>query len=353
MVGQHPELYAFPELNQFRDEQTSGLLARETSDPVPHREAPMNRLRLLVSILALVALASTLVACGGDSGGGGGGEDPQKVLDQTFSSHPSIKSGNLDLKLKIDVKQHGNEGGSVNAGLTGPFENQGAGKIPKFDFAVTGSYDNFDPAGPESDFDFEGGLTSTSDATFFSFNYKGTKLFPGNFRIDRSQFALFKGALLAIPESGSLLTNLSNEGSTAVDGTSTTHISGDLDLDKAPGVLRFVLSNSRALTFLGLGNLGGSKLPPDSQAVNSQIVAAADRLINAAHVDIYSGKQDNVLRRLAIHLSLSGVSVETVDVSLDIQLSDLNKPQTIEAPPNPKPFSDLIREFKAYGAAVS
>jgi hypothetical protein len=37
MIGQHPQLYAFPELNLVRDEQISGLLALETSDPVPHQ----------------------------------------------------------------------------------------------------------------------------------------------------------------------------------------------------------------------------------------------------------------------------------------------------------------------------
>ena len=306
----------------------------------------MNRLRLLVSILALVALVSTLIACGG-SGGGGGSEDPQKILDQTFSGHPSIKSGNLNLKLKVDVKQHGNEGGSVNTELSGPFENQGAGEVPKFDFAVTGGYHNFDTAVPESDFDFEGGLTSTGDAAFISVNFQHSKLFPGDFRIDGSQFALFKGGLLAIPASPLLLTNLTNDGDTEVDGTPTTHISGDLDLDKALSVLKFIRSNASALNVLGLGYLGRSPLPADSQ-----IVAGLDRLIDTAHIDVYSGKQDHVLRRLTIRLSLNGVSVETVDVSLDAKLNDLNEPQTIEAPPNPKPFSDLVQKYLGLLAAV-
>ncbi len=307
----------------------------------------MSRLRLLNAISVLAGLAVTVAACGGGSSGGSGGEDPQTVLDQTFSSHPSIKSGNLDLTLKVDVKQHGNEGGSVTTELSGPFETQGAGEVPKFDFDVTGGYDNLDPAVPESDFGFKGRLTSTGDAVYISPNLKGFDFLSGNFRIDPSQFALFKGALLAIPASPSLLTNLSNEGNAEVDGTPTTQVSGDLDLGAAPSVYKYVRSNANALKLVGLGFLGRSQLPPDSA-----IVAGLDPLINTATGDVYSGKQDHVLRRLTNHLSLNGVSVKTVDLNLDVKLSDLNKPQTIEAPPNPKPVSELVQRFFAFVAAA-
>jgi hypothetical protein len=37
MLGQHPQLYAFPELNLFRAERVSDLFAFEDSDPVPHQ----------------------------------------------------------------------------------------------------------------------------------------------------------------------------------------------------------------------------------------------------------------------------------------------------------------------------
>lgn len=306
----------------------------------------MNRLRLLVSILAHVALVSTFVACGG-GGGGGGGEDPQKILGQTFSGHPSIKSGNLDLKLAVDVKQHGNEGGSVNAEISGPFENPGAGEVPKFAFDVSGIFHNFNSAAESPDSHFGGGLISTGDAMYIALTRKGGGLFgglfQGNFELQQSQFALLKGAVLTIPESGSLLTNLSNEGDADVDGTPTTHISGDLNVDKAPAVVGFLHSHAAGLRYVG----APSPLPGDSE-----IIAGLNRLIDRAQVDVYSGKQDHVLRRLTIHLSLNGVSVETVDVTLDAKLSDLNKPESIEAPPNPKPFSELIRQFNAFAAAV-
>jgi hypothetical protein len=306
----------------------------------------MNRLRLLVSILSLFALGSTVVACGG-----GGGEDPQKVLDQTLSSHSSIKSGKLNLKLAIDIHQQGNEGGSVNAEISGPFENQGAGELPKFDLDVSGIYHNFDTAAESPDSHFGGELISTGDAMYIALTRKGGGLlgglFQGNFKLQQSQFALLKGAVLAIPISGSLLTNLSNEGDADVDGTPTTHISGDLNVDKAPAVLDFLHANAGGLRYAGLGFLGGSPLPADSE-----VIAGLNRLIDTARVDVYSAKQDHLLRRLTLHLSLNGVSVRTVDVTLDAKLNELNQPQTIEAPPNPKPFSELIRQFNAFAAAV-
>src|SRR4051812_33412977 len=111
----------------------------------------MTRFRALFTIFCCAILATAFVACGG-GGDSSSNEDPQKVLDQTFSGdHESVNSGNLDVSLAVDVS--GDQGGSFDASVNGPFENQGDNKIPKFDLDA-----KVDSSGQGQDVNFEGGL---------------------------------------------------------------------------------------------------------------------------------------------------------------------------------------------------
>jgi hypothetical protein len=305
----------------------------------------LTRFRLIFAISVLAALATALVACGGGGDGGGGGEDPNKVLDQTFSSdHESVKSGDVSLKFNVDVA--GKQSGSLDAELSGPFESQGQDQIPKLDFDVKA-----DASGQGQNFNFEGGLTSTGDAAFV--NYKGT-----DYEVDKSLFDQFQQAVkqaaaqgdqnqqsgaqflkqLGIDDPKSLLTNLKNEGTSDVEGTATNHISGDLDIGKTVDSLKNLLSNASAL-----GSLGGSSPDLPSGSELDQVKNA----IKTAHFDLYSGQGDHILRRLTINLVIeppSG-SVDKVDLTFDVTLGAVNESQSIEAPSNPKPFSELLKQL--------
>jgi hypothetical protein len=305
----------------------------------------LTRFRLLFAISTLAVIATALVACGG-GGGGGGGEDPQKVLDQTFSSNnESIKSGDLSLKFNVDVS--GSKGGTLNAELSGPFESQGSNQIPKLDFNVTA-----DLSGSSQNFNFQGGLISTGDAAFVS--YKGA-----DYQVPASLFNQYKqlvqqagaqqtghqqsaGALLkqlGISDPKDLLTNLSNDGESDVEGITTNHISGDLDVNKAVDALKQALTGASAL-----GALGGSSTQLPSASQLDQVKSA----IKTAHFDLYSGKDDHILRRLTINLSIvppSSSSVDKVDLTVDVTLGKVNEPQTITAPSGAKPLSALLRQF--------
>ncbi len=90
-----------------------------------------------------------------------------------------------------------------------------------------------------------------------------------------------------------------------------------------------------------LGALGGAASPqiPDASQLD-QIKSA----VKTAHFDLYSGTDDHILRRLTLDLSVEPTSGTTkkVDINFDISLGKVNESQTIEAPSNPKPFSDLL-----------
>lgn len=302
----------------------------------------MRRFRLLLAISVLAALATALVACGDDDGDSGG-EDPQTVINQTFSGdNEKVESGNLSLTLDVDVS--GDEDASVDAELSGPFESQGEGDVPRF--ALTASASG---SGGGDDFSFDGGLTSTGDAAYV--NYKDS-----DYEVDQSLFDRFAAQIesasgqqgqgdqqgaqqlldaLGIQEPTELLTNLTNEGTEDVEGTETVHVSGDLDVDKLVESVKGLIGNASLL-----GQLGGdtSQLPDPDQL---DVVKDA---VKEAHFDIYSGVDDHILRRLGVSLSIEAEG-DSADIGFDLTLSDVNEPQTIDAPANPKPFRDLLGDL--------
>ena len=302
----------------------------------------MTRFRLLLAALALLAAVAFLAACGG------GGEDrsdlsPGEVLDQTFSAdNDKVDSGKLDLKVALDVA--GKQAGTIDAAISGPFESQGTNKIPKFDIDVATSGSGAAGKG----FDVDGGLESTGDSAFV--NYKGS-----DYEVDQTIFDAFKkqaesaasdetqnkssGSQLlkrfGIDNPKDLLTNLRNEGSADVEGTETTHVSGDLDVTKLVDGLKSLSAGAGVLGALGGG---ASQLPSPDEL--DQLKSS----IKQAHFDIYSGNDDHILRRITIAISIEPATGTTdkADVNLDLTLADVNESQTIEAPSNPKPFSELL-----------
>jgi hypothetical protein len=310
----------------------------------------LTRIRLLFVACMLAVLATGLVACGG-GGDNGSGEDPQKVLDQTFSGdNEKVTSGDLSLSVKVNTT--GKDSGSFDASLSGPFENQGDNKVPKLDLQVSAS-----GSGNGQDFNFDGGLTSTGDAAFV--NYKGT-----DYEVDQSIFDQFKSQIesatgqqqsqqsageffkqLGIDNPKSLLTNLSNDGTDDVEGTETNHISGDVDVGKAVDSFKSLLGSASLLQ-----QLGGSSANLPSPDQLDQVKDA----VKEAHFDIYSGTDDHILRRLTIAVSIEPPSGTTdkVDLNLDFTIGGVNEPQTVEAPSNPKPLRDLLSKLGVPASAL-
>ena len=79
--------------------------------------------------------------------------------------------------------------------------------------------------------------------------------------------------------------------------------------------------------------------------------------MKTAHIDVYTGESDHLLRKLAVTLDIappsgaaSGVSEVKLDFSLTI--NDVNQPQTITAPQNAKPLSDLTGQLGGLGLSL-
>jgi hypothetical protein len=306
----------------------------------------LTRLRTLFLFGTVLALAAVLAACGSSgNSSSASNENPQTVVDD--ATLQGIKSGNLDLSLGVDAE--GSQGGKVDVSLSGPFQGQGTGQLPQLDMNLKASGSIND-----KDVDFEGGLVLLADRAYV--NYKGTE-----YEIDPTTFSFVKSTLLQAPgqgqsglskscqdavgglKVGDFVNNLSNDGSSDVGGTSTTHVSGDLDLTGAIDQLSSVTDNPACRSqFKSVGKLpAGAKL--------DQAKAMLSSVVKTAHVDLYVG-DDNIVRRITVQLTIeppagSGSGPKKVSLSIDLTLTDVNEPQTITAPSEAKPINDLFQQL--------
>ncbi len=306
----------------------------------------MSRLRFLYALAALavmVAATTALAACGGDSDKSG--ESPQTVLDE--ATLEGIESGDIDLSLGLNAQ--GPEGGNLDVSLSGPFQGEGAGSLPQLDMTAkaNGSIDG-------ENVDFEGGVVLLPNSAYV--NYEGTE-----YEVDPTTFSFIESALnQAQREAGAdvgsagaaacqeefgklkvadFVENGANEGSADVDGTSTTKVSGDLEVSGAiDAVLEVVESRPCRAQLAAAG-----PLPSESE-----IEAAKDEVgsaVKTAHASVYVG-DDDIVRRLELQLKIEpqngGSGPKRVEIDLDLTLSGVNEEQKISAPENAKPLSRLF-----------
>ena len=122
----------------------------------------MTRIRTFI-LLCLLALAVPIViaGCGSDDSS----EDPQTVLDETFNNDTKVTSG--DLSLTASVNAEGDQGGSFEASLSGPFQGDAdnPNAIPQLDWTVSAT-----GSGAGQSIDFSGGLTVTDDNAYVTYN---------------------------------------------------------------------------------------------------------------------------------------------------------------------------------------
>ncbi len=301
----------------------------------------MSRFRTLALLAALAALVTGVAACGS----GGGSDDPQQVIDN--ASLEGVKSGNVDLSLAI--KAEGKEGGDANIELSGPFQSGGKGDLPQL--AMTASVKG---SSVGESIDFEGGLTLLSDRAFV--NYEGTEyeVDPTTFGFVRSAFeqAQQQGGSEGNPadvaacqeaasglEVGDFVENLNDEGSADVDGTSTTKVSGDLDVGSViDAIIKLTEDPACSSQLEAAGPLPIGEL----EKAKSEVAGG----VKKAHVEVYVG-DDNIIRKLAAEMTIEpkGTSGEKVEVEFELALSGVNEEQDISAPSGAKPLQGLFQKL--------
>jgi hypothetical protein len=302
----------------------------------------LSRFRTLGLLATLVALAVTLAACGGSSSSD---EDPQKVVEN--ATLEGVDSGTLDLSL--DVKATGEESGDIDVSLSGPFQSKGGNQaLPELALTAkaNGSVEG-------EDVDFEGGITVLPDRAFV--NYKGTE-----YEVDPTTFGFVKSSfeqaqqgsgdeagnadLSACQEAaeglefGDFFKSLSNEGSEDVDGTSTTKVSGDVNVGGAIDALITLSENPACSSQLE----AAGPLPLDElEEAKGEVTSA----VKKAHAEVYVG-DDDIVRKVVAELAIEPKgSNEEVEVNLELTLTGVNEEQEIAAPANAKPLEGLFQQL--------
>jgi hypothetical protein len=306
----------------------------------------MTRFRpaLLLSLIVAVVFA----ACGGEDGAGGeeasASTDVNELLTQTFTGSKDVKSGNLDLALRIEAQGGDAQlDGPVSVSLKGPFQTQGGGKLPKFklDAAIEGAGQSI-----------RAGATSTGDKGFVSF--QGT-----DYALSDQVFQQFKAGFEEAQKQGSndsdaqslgslgidprkWLTDPKNEGDAKVGDDDTIKITGGVDVAKLLDDINTALGKASSLGLQGAGQVP-EKLTDEQRR---QVLEG----VKNPRVEIYTGKNDQILRRLVVNLGVKDSESGTSGtVAFDVSITDLNEDQDIAEPADAKPFDDLLGQLGGLG----
>jgi hypothetical protein len=294
----------------------------------------LSRTRIFVLAALTLALATAFTACGS----GGGSDDPQQTIEE--ATLKGVESGTLDLKFSID-----SAGGNLDVSLSGPFQSTGKESLPELDLTAKANGDLNNRA-----VDFEGGLTLLSDRAFVEYEGEEYEVDPTTFGFVKSGFEqadqqggsqdangpnacqeAAKGIKI-----GDFVDNLKSEGGAEVDGTKTTKISGDLNIEGGIDAILELAENQAC----------ASQIEAAGQASLSQLEAVQGQLADAikkAHADVFVG-EDNIIRRITGEFSAEEGG-ETVEFNFDFSLGNVNQDQKIKAPTGAKPLEGLFEKL--------
>jgi hypothetical protein len=311
---------------------------------LPHGILP----RLLAALSAALLLlgAGFVAACGDEASG----EDLNTVLSDTFGGKKQIDSGRIDVDLTADLEGLPQAQDPINVKIGGPFESRGDKQVPKLDLEISAG-----AAGQT----FTAGVISTGEAGYVSFQGTDYRIPPRLFNQFARELRRQDSSQNNVPDLNDLgvdprkwLVDPKDEGTEEVGGVETIHISSDVDVDKLTEDLDDLLGKTGQL---GLTREQRQQLPsrlPDT--VKKQISES----VKSASVDIYTGKEDKILRKLQVKLDFevaknlrsqtAGVSKGKVDFTVEV--SEVNKPQKVEAPTQARPLSELQDQLNSLGA---
>jgi hypothetical protein len=299
----------------------------------------------------VIASAIGVAACGGESGGSSA--DARQVVKQTFVGQKRVDSGKLDLSVTAKLRATGLAASQLKEPIvlrmSGPFQSRGDNELPAMDLVLTAT---------GSGQDFSAGAISTGTKGYVSFQGKPYNVpsdvfgqFKSGFerqqRQDKRRSNLDLSALGIDPQNW--LQNPKNEGEEKVGGAATTHVSSDVNMD---ALLNDVDDLLKRADKLDLSRQQLQQLPKGLTTANRRELKDA---IKKARVDIWTGKDDKTLRRLDLQVTFvlppklqeQAQGVQGGDIKLTLAISDVNQKQEIKPPANPRPWSELQKQFES------
>ena len=313
-----------------------------------------------MTLLVLSAASIGLVACGG-----GAAQDDASVdtiLADTFGKGKEVKSGRVDASMKLDAKGLAQLAGPIGLRLSGPFQSQGSGQLPKFDFEATIDAGQQLKVGAVSTgekgyLELQGQPYVLSDSMFKQFKDGYAQQAKCNEQQGKGTGGSF-AALGVNPRTW--LRDAEKAGTEQVGGTDTTHITGTIDVPKFLDDVNRILaraSGQQSSDPCADGTSSSNGKQQDSRQLTAQQKQTIAGAIKSAKVDIWTGADDRTMRRMNIAVAfdvpkgsqskLGGMT--SGNLSLDLTISDLNAGQTIKEPSGAKPFDDLVKSLSGAG----
>lgn len=277
-------------------------------------------------------LATACVAVSGVVMGACGDADESasvsSALNESVAATSKIESGRLTASLDLEPDGLVALGGPIKLRASGPFAAPAAGELPRAKLAIVASL------GGQA---LDAGATSTGKRLFVTLDGRDYEAGDELFTALREFFAGAKGggfASLGL-DPGSWIENPSEEGEETIGGVQTDHVSGTIDVQK------LLADVSGLLEGTGADGLLTPKL-------RSEIAGA----VKSAKAEIWSGKDDKILRRLTVALDFAfkeGSSpLQGLDggrVNLRVQLDGVNETDfEVAAPKDPQPLSKLFKD---------
>lgn len=292
-----------------------------------HR-APQHRARAFVALLLAVIAALTLAACGSDDDGGSGGgdgQDARALLNETFTGTKDVRSGVVALTLGFAAGRE-----AIEVRLGGPFENVGGDAYPKF--AIDANAD----LGAQGS--FGGGLISTSDRLFLEIEDQAYELPAELLREAQRQTGTSDTDRLEIPDLDpqSWIDDPEVAGEENVGGADTYHITGEVNVSALLDSIDRVLAEADRQ---GLSGATGGQVPDE---IPADARADIEEAVRSAEVGVWTGKDDKIVRKLEVSVDAQPRGEERATIAFTLELSDLNEPQTIEAPARTRPIDELL-----------
>ena len=300
-------------------------------------KSPRSRpLRAVLALCAFALVAALLAACGG-----GSSDDAKATIDKAFST--SIKSANVAFSFSAKVDGVAQLQQPVTLKLSGPFQSNGRGKLPSLNWQAS-----FSGNGQA----VSGGLISTGDNAFVS--YQGS-----NYEVGTAQVAQINQQLASQTDQKKTLadfgidpkswvTGAEDKGDENVNGADVTHVKAGVDVGKMLTDLNKTVQQA--------GGAMGASAPSQ---ITPQQIDQIKQVVKDPTIDVYVGKDDDTLRRLNVSIDFQipeaqrtqfqGATGGNVTFSLDLR--DVGKPQTIQAPANAKPLSQLQSQFGGGGSS--
>jgi hypothetical protein len=288
------------------------------------------RPRVLIVIACALLSATAIAACGDDGDGGSATKagGPRATLEQTFGeTATSIDSAKLDAALKLEPEGLLKLGGPIAMQINGPFAAPTASSPSRFDLALLATL------GGQK---FEGGALSTGTHSYLRLDDRtyslGASSHPPTNSADKHPGLQALGI-----DPLRWVTNVREKGSERIAGVQTKHLTGDVNAKLMLADIGKLLDKA--------GGKPGAILSPE-------LLAQIGDAVTRAKVDIWTGADDSILRRLAVDARFAFEQAQSPIVGLDggrltfrVSLDDVNAtPVKVTAPTGARPLSEVTGE---------